>query len=68
MQYLDLELKQARNRKAPEIDGINMELWKYGSRILKILLQLVDDIWSTRRIPEAWNTAQEKQQKCMQQL
>ena len=48
MHELETVLKQAKNRKAPGIDGINMELWKYGSRKLKIrILQLFNDIWCT---------------------
>jgi hypothetical protein len=40
------------------VDGINTELWKYGSRKLKIiLLQLFNEIWNEERIPEEWNTA-----------
>jgi hypothetical protein len=40
------------------VDGINTELWKYGSRKLKTgLLQLFSEIWNEGRIPEEWNTA-----------
>jgi hypothetical protein len=53
MEDLEEALRQSTNRKAPGVDGINTELWKYGSRKLKIrLLQLFNEIWNEGRIPE----------------
>jgi hypothetical protein len=52
---LEKALKTSKNRKAPRIDGINMELLKYGSSTLKNrLIQLLYDIWNVGRIPKEW--------------
>lgn len=47
-----------RNRKATGLDGINIELWKYGGIILHLrLLHLYNKCWKYNRVPEEWNTA-----------
>jgi hypothetical protein len=38
MENFEEALRQSTNRKAPGLDGINTELWKHGSRKLKIRL------------------------------
>ena len=58
MKEIETVMKEAKNRKAPGCDNINMELWKYGGKKLKIrLLQLFNLIWNEGRIPEEWYTA-----------
>ncbi|KAJ4434064.1 hypothetical protein ANN_16383 [Periplaneta americana] len=55
---LENALTTLRNRKAPGIDGLNVELFKYGSTKLKNrLIQLLNDIWSMGRIPEDWKVS-----------
>jgi hypothetical protein len=58
LEELENALDSSGNRKAPCIDNINMELWKYGSQKLKIrMLQLFNDIWNAGRTPEEWKIA-----------
>ena len=58
MEELEIVLKEAKNRKAPGKDNINMELWKYGGKRLKLrMLQLMNDIWNSGKLPEEWSEA-----------
>jgi hypothetical protein len=54
MTDLENALRMSKNREAPEIDEINMELIKYASIKLKIFIQLFNDIWNVGKIPEEW--------------
>jgi hypothetical protein len=57
MEDLDLVLKKAKNRKSPGIDNLNVELFKYGSTLLKTkLLQLFNNVWHNLQIPKDWET------------
>jgi hypothetical protein len=55
MADLENALRMSKNRKAPGIDEINMELIKYAS--IKLIIQLLNDIWNVGKIPEEWKTA-----------
>jgi hypothetical protein len=57
MEELDLVLKKAKNRKSPGTDNLNVELFKYGGRLLKNkLLQLLNNIRHNHQIPRDWET------------
>jgi hypothetical protein len=46
------------NREAPGLDGINLELFKYGGVPLKLrLLHLLNLSWKYCIIPSAWQKA-----------
>jgi len=52
--------RKMANGKAAGPDDIPAEYWKRlteGSRSLKILTHLVNEIWAQRKIPEDWNLA-----------
>jgi sorting nexin-29 len=55
MADLENALRMSKNRKAPGIDEINMELIKYAS--IKLIIQLLNDIWNVVKIPEEWKIA-----------
>ena len=47
-----------KNKKAPGLDGIPMEAWKYGgAAIRKGLTVLIKKIWLGDSIPEDWKTS-----------
>jgi hypothetical protein len=50
-------LKKAKNRKSSCIDNLNVELFKYGSALLKNrLLQLFDNVWHYVQTPKGRET------------
>ena len=58
MEELETAMEKLKNRRAPGTDGLNMELFKYGSQKLKRrLIQLFNDIWSLGYIPNDWKIA-----------
>jgi hypothetical protein len=58
MTDLENALRMPRNRKAPGIDEINMELIKHASINLKERsIQLLNAIWNVGKIPEEWKIA-----------
>jgi hypothetical protein len=58
MQELELAIQVLKNRKAPSLDGINLELFKYGGIPLKLrLLHLLNLSWKHCIIPSAWQKA-----------
>ena len=49
-------MRNLKNNKAAETDGIHPELIKYGGhKLLNIIYELVRQIWKEERIPEKWN-------------
>jgi hypothetical protein len=49
--------KKSRNRKSPGIDGICVELLKYGDKSFKKnLFILFNNIWKYQQIPKEWET------------
>jgi hypothetical protein len=57
MEELDYVLKKGKNRKSPGIDNLNVELFKYGSALLKSkLLHLFNNIWHNLQVPKDWET------------
>lgn len=51
-------LKSFRNRKAPGIDNMNLELIKYGGTLLQFrYLHLINMCWQKKKIPEDWKKA-----------
>jgi hypothetical protein len=57
MEELNDVLKRAKNRKIPGLDGLNVELFKYGGHSLKEkLLELFSNIRRYLQIPKDWET------------
>lgn len=55
LEELLLTIKLSKNRKASGLDGINMELIKYGGIFLHLrLLTLYNMCWKSHKIPSAW--------------
>jgi len=49
-------MRNLKNNKAAETDGIHMELIKYGgNKLLNRIYELVRQIWEEERIPEECN-------------
>jgi hypothetical protein len=52
-------LKNLKNRKAPGLDKINVDLIKYGGLALEFwLLYLINECWHKHQIPLDWNTSE----------
>ena len=48
-------IRNLKNNKAAGIDGIHLELIKYGgNKLLNRVYELVRQIWKEERIPEEW--------------
>ena len=48
-------VKQLKNRKAPGIDGIQAEIYKYGGEtVIKWLHRVIQACWNSEEIPEDW--------------
>jgi len=48
-------MRNIKNNKAAETDGIHPELIKYGeNKLLNRMYELVRRIWEEERIPEEW--------------
>jgi hypothetical protein len=58
MEELESAIQGLKNRKVPGLDGINLELFKYGGIPLKLrLLHLLNLSWKYCIIPSAWQKA-----------
>lgn len=58
MDEFEEALQKSKNRKAPGLDGINLELIKYSGTTLKQrLLHLLNLCWKNCKIPDEWTKA-----------
>ena len=58
LQELDDVLNTMKNRKAPGIDGVNVELIKHSGIICRLrILHLINNCWKRCQIPDNWTTA-----------